>query len=385
MTPGRDNGPSGKTRGAPGPGEAERVRWMKRALALAARARGDTNHYPMVGAVIVKNGEKIAEGYFRRPGEPHAEVHALRRAGDRARGADIYVNLEPCSHYGTTPPCAKAVIEAGIKRVIGGMTDPNPLVAGRGYDMCRKAGLDVIAGVLEPECVDFNRVFVRYITAGRPWVTMKAASTLDGKIAALSGDAFWITGEAARKEAHKLRDINTGIMVGAGTVRADDPSLTVRMAGKGRHPRPIILSSSLDLPLGAKVMKTPAEGGPLIFTTRAAGKQRIAAFTKAGAEVAVVKKTRDGRPDLDKVMDELGKRKIASVMAEGGSGLFGSLLRQGLVDEVVLFLAPKLLGGDGIPLTSGKAPDKIADALDLSDMRCKMAGRDLMITGRLRP
>ncbi len=357
--------------------------WMRRALTLAKKSRGDVRHYPMVGAVIVKAGKLVAEGVFREPGEPHAEVHALRKAGNKARGATAYVNLEPCSHFGTTPPCADALIAAGVKRVVGGMTDPNPLVAGNGFRKLRAAGIEVTAGVLERECKELNRVFVKFITTGRPYVFMKAAATLDGKIAAASGDAFWISGEPARREGHRLRAFCQAVMVGAGTVRTDDPELTVRMIKKGRHPRPVIVSSNLDLPLVAKVMTTPAEGGPLIFATRAAAAKKVKAFRDAGAEVVLVKKNRQAGADLSAVMGELGKRKIASVLLEGGSSLHGSALMAGVVDELMLVPAPKLLGGDGVSITSGKGMKRIAEAIPIADMSWRKVGDDLMIVGKV--
>lgn len=357
--------------------------WMKRALALARRARGDVGHYPLVGAVIVKNGRLIAEGWFKKPGEPHAEVNALRKAGKTARGATLILNLEPCSHFGRTPPCADAVIAAGIKRVVAGMTDPNPLVSGQGFAKLKKAGIAVTAGVRENECRELNRVFVKYITTQTPYVIMKAAATLDGKIATTTGDSRWITGEAARKEVHKLRDTCQAVIVGAGTARRDDPRLTARLAGQGRHPRPVIVAADLALPFTAKVMKTPAPGGPLIFCTKAASPAKIKKFQSAGAEVVVVKKDRKGQVDLVAVMIELGRKKIASLLLEGGSSLFGAMLRAGLVDELILFLAPKLLAADGVSVTGGEGATKIEEALGLSGMKVRRVGEDLMIWGKV--
>ncbi len=356
--------------------------WMRRALSLARRAWGDTRHYPMVGCVLVKKGEKVGEGYFRRPGEPHAEVHALRRAGAAAMGSDAYVSLEPCSHFGTTPPCADALIAAGVKRVVASMTDPNPLVSGKGFKKLRRAGIEVVTGVLEEESRELNKTFVKYILTREPYVFLKAAATLDGKIATSSGDSIWITGEKARAEGHKLRDFCQAVMVGGGTVRADDPELTVRLAGKKRHPRPVIVSSGLNVPLDCRIMKTPAEGGPLIFCNEKTSAARIKKFEEAGAEVVRVKGS--GKyVDLAAVMKELGARKIASALIEGGSGLLGSAIRSGLADEVVFFFAPKLLGGDGVSITGGKGPDKIADALGLTSLRARMAGGDIMVTGKI--
>jgi diaminohydroxyphosphoribosylaminopyrimidine deaminase / 5-amino-6-(5-phosphoribosylamino)uracil reductase len=293
---------------------------MKRAIALARRARGDVNHYPMVGAVIVKKGKKISEGYFRKPGEPHAEVHALRRAGKKAKGADIYVNLEPCSHLGTTPPCADAVIKAGIKRVVTGMKDPNPLVAGKGYKKLQKAKIEVVENVLHEESKELNRAFTKFITTNTPYVIMKVASTLDGKIATKTKDSFWVSCEESRKEAHRLRDIYQSIMVGAGTLRSDDPSLTVRMSGKGRHPRPVIVSTDLDIPIKSKIFSTPAEGGPIFFCTGKATKSRVKKIEDMGAKVITVRQNRQKKVDLKAVISELGKLKIGTLLVEGGGG-----------------------------------------------------------------
>ncbi len=357
-------------------------KWMKRALLLARKARGNTGHYPMVGAVIIRGNRKVSEGYFRAPGEPHAEINAIKRAGQKARGSTLVLNLEPCSHYGRTPPCTDAVIRAGIKRVVAGMEDPNPLVSGKGFAALKKAGVEVVSGVIEEECRELNRVFAKFITTRTPFVVMKAAMTLDGKIAAAGGDSKWISGEPARKEAHRMRDQCQAVMVGAGTIRADDSELTARLAGKGRHPRPVIVTSSLDVPLSSKVMSTPAKGGPLIFCTRKAPSGRIKSFRQKGAEVVVVRKERHGGADVEAVMQELGERRIASVLLEGGARLISSALRAGVVDELVLFVAPKLLAGDGLSLASGKGAKKIADAVPVAGMTCKKMGDDLMIVGK---
>ncbi len=357
--------------------------WMKRALALAKKGEGETGHHPMVGAVIVKGGHKISEGWFRRPGEPHAEVHALREGGANIRGATMYLNLEPCSHFGRTPPCADALVRAGIRRVVAGMMDPNPLVSGRGFAMLRDGGVKVETGVLEKECQELNRVFVKYITTKRPYVIMKAAATLDGKIAAKTGDSIYITGEEARKEVHRLRDIYQAVMVGGGTIKADNPQLTVRRHGKKRHPRPVVLSSKLDFPTKSNFISSGFEDGPLIFTSKVAGAKNIKAFREAGAEVEVVKKDRSGGLDLKEIMKMLGEREIASVLLEGGATLFSSFLRANMVDEAVMFFAPKMLGGDGLPITRGPAPKKMAEALLFEELSSRRLGEDIMITGRV--
>jgi diaminohydroxyphosphoribosylaminopyrimidine deaminase/5-amino-6-(5-phosphoribosylamino)uracil reductase len=359
------------------------IRWMKRALALAARARGSVEHYPMVGAVVVKNGRLVAEGYFQKPGQPHAEVNALRKAGERARGADLILNLEPCSHFGRTPPCADAVIAAGVSRVVAGMQDPNPLVAGRGFKKLKRAGIEVVRGVLEDECRELNRVFIKFITTRTPYVIMKAAMTMDGKIAASSGDSKWISGKPAREEVHRLRAVTQAVMVGAGTVRRDDPRLTARLAGKGRQPRPVVVTSALDIAITSRIMRTSAANGPLIFCTAQASPKKVEAFSKAGAEVVMVKKDRNGRADVRAVMRELSARKIASVLLEGGSGLFSAALRAGVVDEVMIFIAPLLLAGDGVAVTSGRGALRIARALRLRDLKAGWVGADLMVRGKV--
>jgi diaminohydroxyphosphoribosylaminopyrimidine deaminase / 5-amino-6-(5-phosphoribosylamino)uracil reductase len=359
--------------------------WMRRALALARRARGDVGHYPMVGAVVVKQGRVIGEGYFHRPGQPHAEVHALNKAGAKARGADLILNLEPCSHFGTTPPCADAVIAAGVRRVVAGMTDPNPLVAGRGFKKLTAAGIEVVRGVLEHECRELNRVFIKYITTRRPYVFIKAALTLDGNLATASGDAKWISSEPSRRIVHQLRDEVQAVMVGAQTVRADNPELTARLAGKGRHPRPVIVTTDLDVPANAKVIQTPAAGGALLFCTRRASAERVNILRKLGAEVVVVKADRAGHADLAEVMRELGERKIASVLIEGGARLINSALRAGIGDELIFFYAPKLLAGDGARIAAGAGPARIADCLPVTNLQCRKVGQDVMITGRLSP
>ncbi|MFO8057325.1 MAG: bifunctional diaminohydroxyphosphoribosylaminopyrimidine deaminase/5-amino-6-(5-phosphoribosylamino)uracil reductase RibD [bacterium] len=360
------------------------VAWMKRALWLARKGEGETCQHPMVGAVIVKHGHKVSEGWFRRPGEPHAEVHALREGGANVRGSTIYLNLEPCSHYGQTPPCADALVRAGIKRVVAGMMDPNPLVSGRGFAMLRDGGVKVDTGVLEKECQDLNRVFTKYITTKRPYVILKAAATLDGNIATKTGNSLYITGEEARKEVHRLRDIYQAVMVGAGTVKADNPQLTVRrQGGKNRHPRPVVLSSKLDFPLKSNFMSAGGEDGPLIFTSKVAGVKKIKSFRQAGAEVEIIKKDRSGGLDLKEIMKQLGERQIASVLLEGGGGLFSSFLRANMADEVVMFFAPRMLAGDGIPLTRGTGPRKMEDALLLDDLSSRRLGEDIMITGRV--
>ena len=340
---------------------------MKRALALAARGLGKTRPNPMVGCVIVRGESVLAEGYHRRRGGDHAEVDALRKLGFSARGATAYVTLEPCDHTGRTGPCTKALIAAGVSRVVFALRDPNPLVDGRGAKRLRAAGITVEGGLASDESAELNRAWVKWIRTGRPWVTLKAAVTLDGKIATRTGDSKWITGEAARHEAHRLRAIHDAILVGSGTVLADDPALTVR-ALRGRDPQRVILDGRLRVPASAKAMP-----GALVATARA-GKPQEGLLRLPG---------RKGRVSLPALLDELGRRELTSVLVEGGADVHGALLREGLVDEVAFFIAPALIGGDGLAVLGGVGVEKVADAVRLARVAVKRLGDDLLVTGRL--
>ena len=359
---------------------------MRRALGLARRAAGEVGHYPMVGAVVVKAGRIVGQGYFRRPGEPHAEVKAIAAAGRAAKGATLVLNLEPCCHWGRTPPCTDAVIRAGIRRVVAGMTDPNPKVAGGGFRRLRAAGIEVVAPVLEAECRRFNEVFVKFITTGTPFVILKAGATLDGKIATRSGESRWITGEAARRSVHRLRALMDAVMVGAATVARDDPKLTVRGVGKSLSPRPIVVDEHLKIsPRAGFLQPCPRKGRPLVATTRQAGPKRIKAFEAAGAEVLVLRQDRAGWVDVKTLMRALGERDIASVLLEGGAELNASMLAAGAVDKMILFLAPKILGGwKSRPIVGGEGPARLAAALSLSELSVRQVGADLMITAYIK-
>jgi diaminohydroxyphosphoribosylaminopyrimidine deaminase/5-amino-6-(5-phosphoribosylamino)uracil reductase len=355
---------------------------MRRALRLARRAEGDVAHYPMVGAVILRNGKVVGEGFFQGPGKPHAEVNAIARAGRRARGSTLVLNLEPCCHYGLTPPCTEAIIRAGIRRVVAGMKDPNPLVNGRGFRLLQKAGIEVITGLLEPECRRFNEIFVKYITTKTPFVILKAAVTLDGRIADRFGGSKWITGREARAFVHRLRDRVDVVMVGVGTVLADDPQLTVRLAGKGRNPRPLVVDSRIRVSANARVFNTPAAGGAMVASTAQASARKRKLIEDAGAEILIVRKDRTGRVDLKALMRELGARKIASVLLEGGTELFTSALESGIVDKMVLFFAPRLLlDGKARGMACGSRVRRLEQALRIREIQVKRLGRDLMVTG----
>ena len=338
----------------------------------------------MVGAVIVKSGEVIGRGYHRRAGTDHAEVVALREAGPLARGSDLYVNLEPCSHQGRTGPCTRSIIEAGVRRVILGIKDPNPLVDGRGIRALRRAGVDVTAGILEEACLKLNETFACYMVHQRPFVTFKAAITLDGRVAARSGDSCWVTGEAARREAHKLRSMNDAVIVGVGTVLADDPQLTCRGLRNSRDPVRVIVDSRLSTPPSAKVVTVASTSmAPTwIFTTASAQSKRRRALEKAGAQVIQVAAD-NKRVDIREMLHQLAERDVMGALLESGPTLAGSFWRAGLVDRVVVFIAPKILGDPrGLPMIDGHAKSAMVEATLLREARVRQIGEDIMVTGK---
>lgn len=350
---------------------------MLRALALARRGVGRTSPNPAVGCVIVKDGEIVGEGWHHAAGTPHAEVHALLAAGMKARGADVYVTLEPCSHHGKTPPCADALVEAGVGRVYAGMVDPNPKVSGSGLAKLSRAGVAVHEGLLENECRRLIEPFIKHVTTGRPFVICKSAMTLDGKIATATGDSKWITSDKSRRYVHKLRATVDAVMVGAGTVEADDPLLTARIPG-GRDPLRVIVDSRLRISPNARMFHQQSAAGTAIATVSDdAGK--IARLEGAGA-VIIRCREENGRVDLSDLMSRLGAMQLQSVLLEGGSELAGEMLRQGLIDKFILFYAPKLLGGAGKRPFGGRGADKIADALMLGEISVRRFGEDVLVT-----
>jgi len=359
-------------------------KYMRIALQLAGKARGRTSPNPMVGAVVVKSGKIIGRGYHRRAGEPHAEAIALRKAGRAAKGATLYVTLEPCSHTDKrTPPCSPLVVQSGIKRVIVSMIDPNPRVSGGGIKALRKAGIEVVTGVLEEEAKRLNEAFIKHITWGMPFVTLKIAQTLDGKIATSSGASKWITGERAREEAHWLRDSHDAVLVGINTVLMDDPSLTTRIPG-GRDPVRVIVDSRLRISVNAKVVTQRSPAKTMVATLSGAPKSKIKKLQDAGVEVLTVKSAH-GRVDLRDLTKKLGKKDIMSVLIEGGAEINASALKAGLVDKVVMFLAPLLMTGtDSLCSIGGSSPAKLSQALKLQDVTAEFIGRDLMVKGYIR-
>ena len=364
---------------------------MGRVLALAARGRGTTRPNPLVGAVIVRGGRVVAEGFHRRAGGPHAELIALAQLPEGgARGATLYVNLEPCCHTGRTGPCTEAILAAGVARVVVGCLDPNPLVDGRGVARLRRAGVRVDVGCLEPESRALNRAFATWVRERRALVTLKAAATMDGFIAPAEGARsrsrrapVWITGPEARRAAHELRAARDAVLVGSGTVLADDPRLTVRLGRDrpvGAQPVRVVLDGRLRTPARAQVLSRAAP--TIIFTRRGAPAARQRALRAAGAEVVELAAVR-GRLPLRDVLHALAARDIQSVLVEGGSAVHGSFVDAGLVDEVVLFVAPRLMGG-GVPVAAGRGLG-ILRSLRLGALTARPVGPDLMLTAQASP
>ena len=356
-------------------------KFMREALRIARNAEGRTSPNPLVGAVIVKDGKIIAEGWHRQAGTPHAEIHALNMAGDLARGATLYVTLEPCSHFGRTPPCAQAIINAGISRVVAAMSDPNPKVAGRGFELLRAAGVEVEVGLLEAEARRLNEVFIKWITRRLPFVTMKFACTLDGKIATVAGESQWISGSESRRFTHHLRDINNAILVGVGTVLADNPSLTTRFV-EGKNPVRVIVDSKARTPLESKVV-TDKSARTILAVTENAPADKISALKSRGVEVITAGNSE--RVDLESLMHALAEREITSVLVEGGGTIHFSLLRARLVDKVFAFIAPKIIGGSrALSAVEGAGFAKLSDAVELNDITATTLGEDILISGYVK-
>jgi diaminohydroxyphosphoribosylaminopyrimidine deaminase/5-amino-6-(5-phosphoribosylamino)uracil reductase len=355
---------------------------MRRALALAANGKGLVSPNPLVGAVVEHDGQVVGEGWHDGPGNPHAEIHALRAAGDLACGATLYVTLEPCDHHGRTPPCTNAILEAGVARVVAAARDPNPIVDGRGFDRLRSAGVDVVAGVLEAEAERLNEAFATHVRTGLPFVVLKMAATLDGKVAARDGSSRWITGPEARAEVHRMRAAADALLVGAGTAMADDPSLTVRDPGyRGRPVLRVLADARGRVRPTARLFSD--EAPTLVATTEMAPDERRREWSRAGAEVVVFDPA-DGGVPLDALFADLGKREVQLVLLEGGPTLAWSAVREGLVDTVVLFLAPKLVGGAGAPgILGGEGLAPIAEALDVEIVDVARVGPDIKVEARV--
>ena len=363
-------------------------KYMRRAIELALKGRGYTDPNPVVGAVIVKDGRIIGEGHHERYGCLHAERNALRNCTEDPAGAAVYVTLEPCCHHGKQPPCTDALIEAGVSEVIVGSSDPNPLASGRGIGILRDAGIKVTTGVLKDECDAMNSVFFRYITTGMPYVTIKYAMTLDGKIASASGRSKWISCGESRMIVHEMRARNMAIMAGIGTVLADDPMLNVRDAG-GPDPVRIICDTDLRTPLDANVVRTAAAGGSYrpdlprtIIATAVTDTERIKRYEDRGVMILSVDKGEDGRIDIAELFTKIGGMGIDSVLVEGGATLNWSVLKSGLVQHACCFIAPKILGGEGAKSpVAGEGCDSPDDAFVLRHGTVKRAGSDIFVEG----
>ena len=358
--------------------------YMRRALELAELGAGYTNPNPMVGCVVVKDGRIISEGYHERYGEFHAERNALMRCTEDTAGADLYVTLEPCCHYGKTPPCTEIIIEKKIARVFVGSMDSNPLVAGKGVQILRDAGIEVVTGILEEECRKLNEVFYHYMATKRPFLAMKYAMSLDGKIACATGDSKWVTGETARQHVHELRKRYKGIMVGIGTVLADDPMLNCRVA-KGADPVRIVCDSSLRIPMESQLVRTAREI-PTIVACAANSyesqwqKEKVQALEAAG--VKLIPTAGAHGVNLKELMEILGEQGIDSILLEGGGTVNSSALRNGIVSKVYAYVATKLIGGMDAPTpVSGMGADRMSEAVHLKDVTIRHLGEDILISG----
>ena len=358
----------------------EDIEYMRRAIELAERGVGFTNPNPMVGAVIVKGGKVIGEGWHERCGEWHAERNAFKNCTVPAEGATMYVTLEPCCHYGKTPPCTEAIIEHGIARVVVGMEDPNPLVAGKGIALLREAGIEVVCGVEEEALREQNRVFLKYISTKLPWVAMKTAMTLDGKIATRTGDSKWITGAEARAYVHELRHRFMAILVGIGMVVADDPLLNCRIEGRGvRQPIRVVVDSNARLSLDSQLVKTAGEYRTIVAHTRFAPEERVKALREAGVEMSLCKE-KEGLVDVRNLLELLGQSGVDSILLEGGGSLNYTFLAEGLVDELYAFIAPKIVGGMNAKTpVEGAGMEKMADAINLELENVLNIGHDVLL------
>jgi len=361
---------------------AERdARFMRRALELAERGRGLTSPNPMVGAVVVSGDTILGEGFHEWAGGPHAEVLALAAAGARSRGATLYSTLEPCVHHGRTPPCAPAVVAAGICRVVVALVDPNPLVAGRGLGALREAGVEVVAAILTEDAERQNRAFTTAMRLGRPHVTLKAATTLDGRIADVQGESKWITGPDARAAAHRLRSEADAIVAGVGTVLRDDPALTVRLDRPWpREPYRVVLDTGARTPADARLITAATPARALVIVGEHADAARTATLTAAGATVISVP-VRDDRIDLHAALAALAEREVRAVLVEGGGEVHGAFLDAALVDRVAFFVAPRLLGGRGATPAIGGAGSPLKSAARIIGVEVTHLGEDLLIEG----
>lgn len=361
-------------------------KYIKRTFQLARMGVGKVNPNPLVGAVIVKDDSVIAEGFHREFGDDHAEIDAIKNATESVEGSTVYVNLEPCSHYGKTPPCARRLIDEKVRRVVIAMRDPNPQVSGEGVKMLRNAGIEVSEDILKEEALDLNRVFVKYITQGLPYVVMKAAMTLDGKIATRVGDSRWVSGEASRNIVHELRNEYAAIMVGINTVIGDDPELTTRLTGnrEGRNPVRIIVDSAVRIPMDAKVLSYQGESQIILAHHKQASPEKLKILREGGVHTIQTNSESGKNVDLSKLVTELGELSIDGILLEGGGTLNYSALESGIVDEVFFFIAPKMVGGTRAKTpVEGKGVDVMNNAFKFKEMKTMKIGDDLMIRAKI--
>ena len=362
---------------------AEHESYMQRALTLARLAEGKTSPNPLVGSVLVKDGKIVGEGYHRRAGLPHAEIEALQQAGDEARGATAYVTLEPCAHHGRTPPCTLALISAGVAAVYYAIEDPNPLVKGKGHAELVAGGIEVHTGLCEQAALQLNRPFFKQITTGYPFVTAKFASSLDGKIATPTGESRWITGELARRQGHRLRQVSDAILVGVGTVLADDPNLTTRLddVAELNDPLRIVADSLGRTPLSAQILRP----GTVLAMTERVDPTYVAQVEALGAEVWILPHDEVGRVDLLALLKQIAQKKLLTVMAEGGGTLLGRLLELRQIDRVWAFIAPILIGGNAATPFGGAGIAHLSNALRLEQIEIEMLGNDIWLRGEIDP
>lgn len=356
--------------------------YMKLALSLARKGLGKTSPNPMVGAVIAKKGRIIGQGYHRRFGGPHAEIEAIKDAKGKINGATFYVTLEPCCHVGKkTPPCLDTLLKYDLKRVVIGTLDPNPQVSGRSVKALRRKGIETKVGVLEEECRKLNEAYFKYIQTGIPFVTLKFAQTLDGRIATLTGDSKWISSEKSLEWAHRLRSQHDAVTVGVGTVLKDDPQLTVRLA-RGRNPVRVVADSRLRTPLGALILKEQEIAPTIVATTKRADLEKQIAVKALGVEVMVLPEDREGEVNLSELLKKLGQRNISSVLVEGGATTITSFIRQGLVDKLVVIIAPKILGR-GLEAVGDLGIREISRSFKVSLDKVYRKGEDLIIEAKV--
>ncbi len=356
--------------------------YMRRALRLARKGEGWASPNPMVGALIVKEGKIIGQGYHKKFGENHAEINAINHASESIEGATFYVTLEPCSHYGKTPPCAEKIVDVKASRVVIGTTDPNPLVSGKGIEILESHGIKTKVGVLEEECVALNEKYFKFIKTRTPFVTLKYAQTIDGRVATSASHSRWISSGPSLKFAHKLRSHHDGVLIGIGTVLKDDPDLTVRLV-RGRNPLRIVIDSSLQIPLNARIFQNQEKAKTLVVTTLRCSAEKLARLEGMGIEVLFIDKNGQNHVDLKKLLVELGKREISSILVEGGSKIITSLVKEKLFDRMLIITAPKILG-KGIEAIGDLGIEKMDDSIGLTFDKVYRKGDDIIIEGLIQ-